>query len=141
VYQGDWYIMIAVTAGLVLLVGVLVTLAASGIYAIVSYSVSERTREIGIRTALGASRRTLILTILRRSLVQIGVGAVLGLPLAATILWNLRESESGAAPVVGVLLALVLAVGIAGLVGLFSCVVPTRRVLRVEASVALRGDG
>lgn len=141
VHQGDWYIMLAVTAGFVLLVGVLVAMAASGIYAIVSYSISERTREIGIRTALGATRRTLILTILRRSLVQIGVGAVLGLPLAATILMDLRETESGSAPFVGVLLALVLAVAIAGLVGLFSCLVPTRRILRVEASAALRGDG
>jgi ABC-type antimicrobial peptide transport system permease subunit len=73
--------------------------------------------------------------------VQIGVGALLGLPLAATILVRLRETESGTAPVVGILLALVLSVAIAGLVGLFSCLVPTRRVLRVEASAALRGDG
>ena len=134
--------MLAVTAGFVLLVGVLVALAASGIYAIVSYAVSERTREIGIRTALGASRNTLIVTILRRSLTQIGIGALLGLPLAVWILTSVRGGgNSEPSAVGGVVISLLLALAIAGLVGLLSCLIPTRRLLRVEASVALRGEG
>jgi predicted lysophospholipase L1 biosynthesis ABC-type transport system permease subunit len=68
VFQGDWYLSMAVAAGLALLVGILVAMAASGLYAIVSYSVSRRTREIGIRAALGASRGSLALVIVRRAL-------------------------------------------------------------------------
>ena len=81
IYQGDWYLMVAVTGGLGLLVVILIALAASGIYAIMSFSVSERTREIGIRTALGTPRRSLVITVLRRSLAQIGAGALLGMPM------------------------------------------------------------
>ena len=58
-----------------------IALATSGLYAMLSLSVSERTREIGIRAALGASRRALLMTILKRSLVQIGVGAAIGLAM------------------------------------------------------------
>ncbi|MHB1194647.1 MAG: ABC transporter permease [Longimicrobiales bacterium] len=142
VYQGDWYILAGVVVGLIILVGILSTLAVSGIYAMMSFSVSERTREIGIRTALGAPRGALVVTILRRALVQLGAGALLGMPVAALILLELLESSGqGGAPVLAFLFALALAVGIVGVIGLVSCVVPTRRVLRVEACEALRADG
>ncbi len=68
VRQGDWYLMISIAGGLALLVCILVALATTGLYAMLSLSVSERTREIGIRSALGGRRWTLVLTILRRSL-------------------------------------------------------------------------
>ena len=92
VQQGDWYLSIGITAGIVLLVGVLVVLAASGIHAIMAFSVSERTREIGIRSALGAGRHALLRTILRRALVQLGAGALLGVPLAAWFLLQFQDS-------------------------------------------------
>lgn len=142
VYQGDWYLSIGLAGGLLLLVGVLVFLAASGIYAMMSFSVSERTREIGIRSALGAPRSALVLTIVRRSLIQIGVGAALGLPLAAWIFFSLgRDSGRGPSGVSAIALAAGLAIGVVSLVGVAACLAPTRRVLGIAASDALRAEG
>ncbi len=140
VHQGDWYLVVAVAAGLTLLVGVLVALAASGIYAMLSLSVSERTREIGIRTALGAQRRAVVLMILKRSLAQIGIGAILGLPVAARVVHLTIGSTAGQSPLMSVLVATGLAVGLVLIVGVISCTMPTRRVLAVEASEAMRSD-
>ena len=142
VHQGDWYLMLGVAGGLILLVGVLVTLAVSGIYAMMSFSVSERTREIGIRTALGAPRGVLVATILRRTLVQLGLGAVLGMPLAGRFFSAVGGTPGdGGSPWLSFLTAFGLAVAIVGFIGLVSCLVPTRRVLGVEASEALRAEG
>lgn len=142
VHQGDWYLMLGVAGGLILLVGVLVTLAVSGIYAMMSFSVSERTREIGIRTALGAPRGVLVATILRRTVVQLGLGAVLGMPLAARFFSAVGgTSGGGGSPWLSFLTAFGLAVAIVVFIGLVSCLVPTRRVLSVEASEALRAEG
>lgn len=140
--QGDWYLFVALAAGLLVLVAVLLVLAASGIYAMMSFSVSERTREIGIRAALGASRRALVLTIMRRSLTQIGIGAVLGLPLAGRIYFVLRQDAGlGSSPILAVAVALGVAVGVVSLVGVGSCLAPTRRVLGITAGDALRAEG
>jgi hypothetical protein len=140
VHQSDWYLVVAIATGLMLLVGVLVALAASGIYAMLSLSVSERTREIGIRTALGAQRRTVVLMILERSLVQIGIGALLGLPIAARVV-HLTIGADGQSPMMSVAMALGLAAGLVLIVGAISCTIPTRRILAVEASEAMRSDG
>lgn len=142
VYQGDWYITLGVAGGLMLLVGVLVALAVSGIYAMLSFSVSERTREIGIRTALGAPRGVLVATILRRTLFQLGLGATLGIPLAARLSVAIGGMSGGSrSPLYASLMALGLAAALVVFIGLISCLVPTRRVLKVEASEALRMEG
>jgi ABC-type antimicrobial peptide transport system permease subunit len=133
--------MLAVTGGLGLLVVILIVLAASGIYAIMSFSVSERTREIGIRTALGAQRRSLVITVLRRSLTQIAVGALVGMPMAAWILIKFQQqSETGSA---GMALGITLALGVTVVTvgALFSCGAPTRRLLSIGATTALRAEG
>jgi len=140
-YQGDWYITVWLLVGLGVLVGVLVIMAASGIYAIVSYSVTQRTREIGIRSALGAADRSLVLTILRRTLLQLAWGAALGIPLA----WRLSY-EAGAPGVEdSTVMSLLVAIGVAATivvtVGLLSCLVPVRRILSVDPSEALRAEG
>ncbi|MCA9737531.1 MAG: ABC transporter permease [Gemmatimonadota bacterium] len=140
--QGDWYLILGVAAGLALLVAVLLVLVISGIYAMMSFSVSERTREIGVRAALGATRPRLVYTVLRRSLLQIGIGALLGLPLAARVFYELGlASGSRHATVGAVALALGLAVGAVAVVGASSCYVPMRRVLAIQPNEALRAEG
>jgi hypothetical protein len=142
VRQGDWYLVMGLAAGLVVLVGVLVAMATTGLYAMLSLSVAERTREIGIRSALGASRRALVMTILKRSLVQIAVGAAIGLPLAARFAFDLTGAPDGAGSMVqSMAVALGLATGIVVAVGLGSCLVPTRRILAIQAREAMHADG
>ncbi len=140
--QGDWYLVMALAGGLLVVVGVLVALAGSGLFAMLSLSVSERTREIGIRSALGAPKPALVMTILRRSLVQIGAGALIGLPFAARFVFELGDrSDGNLSPVMSVLSAVGFAGSVVLAVGLVSCLVPTRRVLAIEASDAMRADG
>jgi hypothetical protein len=142
VRPGDWYLVMGLAAGLVVLACVLVALATSGLYAMLSLAVSERTREIGIRAALGASRRTLLFTILKRSLVQVGLGAVIGLPIAARVVFELTGTPDGGGSVPrSMAVALGLSAGIVLLVGLSSCLAPTRRILAIEASEAMHADG
>lgn len=140
VYQGDWYLQLGIVGGLGLLVVVLVALAASGIYAMMSFSVSERTREIGIRTALGAGRGSVVVTILRRSLLQIGVGALVGVPLAGRLFFAVQEDGGRTSAGSAFLWALAFGVGVVTLVGLFSCLAPARRVLSIQPSEALRAE-
>ena len=141
VHQGDWYLMVGAAAGLTVLVGVLIALAASGIYAMLSLSVSERTREIGIRTALGAQRHAVVLMILKRSLVQIGIGAMLGLPIAARVVHETVGSTADQSPIASTLMTLGMAAGLVLIVAAISCTMPIRRILAVEASEAMRADG
>ncbi len=135
VFQGDWYLSVAIAGGLVLLVGTLVALAASALYAILSFTISERTREIGIRAALGAGTVSIVFSVLQRSLLQITFGVLLGMPLAAWFFRTWSGLES-----MGAELAATLAVGAGSmaLLGLLSCVAPTRRLLRIEPTEALR---
>lgn len=141
VRQGDWYLVMGLAAGLVVLACVLVALATSGLYAMLSLSVSERTREIGIRAALGASRRALLTTILRRSLVQIGIGALIGLPISARVVFEVTGTPNTGGSLAGsMVIALGLSASIVLFVGLSSCLVPTRRILAIEASEAMRAD-
>ena len=141
VRQGDWYLVMGVAAGLVVLVGVLIALATSGLYAMLSLSVSERTREIGIRAALGASRYALLMTILKRSLVQIGLGAAIGLPIAARSVFELTATSAAGAGWQSMGVGLGLSAGIVVLVALSSCLVPTRRILAIEAREAMHAGG
>jgi putative ABC transport system permease protein len=108
-------------------------LALSGIYAVMSFAVSRRTREIGIRVALGSSRPRVVFTILRRPLFQTAMGIVVG--GVFTFLWiNLW----GLTPA--------LALGTTGYivimfsVCLLACVVPARRALTIDPIAALRND-
>jgi putative ABC transport system permease protein len=111
-------------------------LAALGIYGTISYLVSERTHEIGIRLALGATRTKILGMILRQGLELAIAGAALGLVgalivshLMAGLLYGVRPTD----PVTFVGVAILL-IGIA----LLACYIPARRAMRVDPLVALR---
>lgn len=129
----------------VMLTAIALLLSLAGIYAVLSFTVARRTREIGVRVALGASRRRVVTAIFRRPLIQVGLGVAAGTVLIAigTI------AASGWAPDRGIDLsktgmsagqaALLLAYALLMLgVCLLACIVPTRRALGVEPTEALR---
>ncbi len=109
-------------------------LSAAGIYALMSFTVVQRTREFGIRTALGAQPRRVLLTVFVRAIRQLALGVVVGSLLSASAFVSIGLAPSRAA-------ALVLAVAIVMLVvGLLATLGPARRGLRIQAVEALRAD-
>jgi predicted permease len=111
-------------------------LAATGIFGVISYSVSRRTNEIGIRVALGASRHTILRMILRETLLLTLAGLAVGLPsaLAAShLLGHMLFNVSANDPATLAAVAFVLA-AVAALAGY----IPARRAMRVDPMVALR---
>jgi len=126
----------ATAVGILALLGLV--LAVIGLYGVLSYSVARRTREIGIRMALGASTRNTTGLELRRGMALAGIGAAVGLAgaLAATrLLSNMLYNVSPHDPVT---LAGVLATLAA--VSLAACYVPARRAVRVNPAAAVREE-
>jgi putative ABC transport system permease protein len=124
------------TALLGVFAGVGLALALLGVYGVVSYSVARRTREIGVRMALGAGRATVLRMVVRQGLTLVALGAAIGaagalgaVRVIASELYGVKPSDpwtfcAG--------LALILAVGS------LACWVPARRAMRVDPMVALR---
>jgi len=136
----DTSFMVWVKLGGGIFVGILLALSISGIYALMSFTVTERTREIGIRTALGARRKSIVFTIARRTLVQLGMGILIGMPLAGWILFQLKSL--GRIPTHSpVLLTALVGMGVMVLIGALACTVPTVRALRIMPTEALRDGG
>jgi ABC-type antimicrobial peptide transport system permease subunit len=123
-------ILLGVFAGLALL------LASVGIYGVISYVVGERTREMGIRMALGAQRSDILWLILRHGGTLAGAGVFLGLMLSiglARFMTGLLYGVRATDPVTFLAVAMLL-----GLVALAACCVPALRAARVDPMVALR---
>jgi putative ABC transport system permease protein len=141
-FEGDWYLLEAFVLGAALLVAVLLSLAASALYAILSLVVSQRTREIGIRVALGASRSVIARDVATRAVLQIGAGVLLGLPFAGALCYEFLELTGSGRSVPGaVVMASVLGMSVMLLVSLTACTVPTLRALRIAPVDALRHEG
>jgi predicted permease len=141
-FEGDWYFLRAFVLGAALLVGVLLSLAASALYAILSLVVSQRTREIGIRLALGANRWAIARDVSMRAVVQIGTGVLLGLPFAGALCYEFLELTGAGSSVPGaVAMASLLGMSVMLLVSLTACTVPTLRALRIAPVDALRKEG
>ena len=110
-------------------------LSAVGLYAVMAYAVTQRTQEIGVRMALGAGSRQVSWLILRRGLVQLGIGLGLGLAGAYALSQVLAEivAVSPTDPLTFISITVLLAA-----VALAACLIPARRATRVDPLVALR---
>jgi putative ABC transport system permease protein len=134
---GNGFFILRVGATLAAAMGLLgLTLAVVGVYGVVSFAASQRTHEIGIRMALGAEQRDILLLVLRQGLVLVIGGALFGVLLA----WALTRSM--AAVLVGVSptdpLTFVTATLLLTGIGLWACYSPARRAMRLDPMVALR---
>jgi ABC-type antimicrobial peptide transport system permease subunit len=109
-------------------------LSLAGVYSVMAFTVARRTREIGIRVALGADRRLLVIALFRRPVTQVAAGVAAGTLLVAVLV---REVGLSVANVGLVIAYAALMLGVC----LLACVVPTVRALRVEPVDALRADG
>ena len=125
-------VMLSIAGAMALLLGVV------GIYGVISYSVSQRTREIGIRMALGAQRPTLTAMFVRQGLQLTGIGVACGLVVAfismrlmSSILFNVSPVD----PVTYILITL----GVVA-TAYVACYLPSRRAATVDPVHALRAE-
>jgi len=126
----------ASVAGSLGIVGLL--LAAIGIYGVTAYMVTSRTREIGIRIALGAQPTSVVRMVLRQGMVLTGIGAAAGLVLAAAgsrLLGSLLFGVSGVDPLTFAGSAMLFIA-----IGLAACYTPARRATEIDATEALRQE-
>ena len=118
--------------------GMALVLAAVGIYAVISYNVAQKTREIGIRMALGAQQKSLKLLFVIRGLRWAALGAIVGLAAAAALSRLMKSLLFGIEPVdpltyAAVALGLLFAVAVASYL-------PARRITLIDPSEALRAE-
>ena len=111
-------------------------LSLAGVYAVTAFAVARRTREIGVRVALGARPLDVLTIVFKRPFVQmalgIGVGAILGFGLANDDLSEVHLDVLGNTAVF--VLSTILCCALA-------CIVPTRRALRIQPTEALKDEG
>jgi putative ABC transport system permease protein len=115
-----------------------VVLASIGVYGVIAYAVGQRSREFGIRLALGARRSEIVLVVMRRGAMLFGVGAAIGLAAAAasarvfsSLLFHVTAFD---------LVSFGAATAILFAVALTACGIPARRAAGVDPSVALRAE-
>jgi ABC-type antimicrobial peptide transport system permease subunit len=112
-------------------------LSGIGIYGVMSYLVAQRTREVGIRMALGATRRDIVRLVVGRGTLLIAVGIVIG-AVASVALQRLMSPLTFQASIVDS--ATVLAVAILAVTGVLACYLPALRAATVDPLVLLRAE-
>jgi hypothetical protein len=106
--------------------------SAAGLYALMSVAVARRTREIGIRIALGATRRHVLRSVFARAGRQLGGGIIVGNSIILFLAWR-ADSLTAALLVTSVITSVIMAT-----VGVLACAAPARRALRIQPTEALR---
>jgi predicted permease len=116
--------------------GLALLLASVGLYGVISYSVARRTREIGVRMALGARRGDVLQLVLRESMLLVTIGLVAGIPLALAstrvlhgFLFGLKSTDP---------LSLIAVIVLLGMVAVVAGFIPARRAAKIEPMLALR---
>jgi putative ABC transport system permease protein len=107
-----------------------------GLYGVLAFSVARRTREIGIRVALGAQRRDVLKLVMAHGMVLVFAGVALGLALSIGGMRLIQSLLFGVSPTNALTFALA-AVGLT-LVALLACFIPARRATKVDPLIALR---
>jgi len=125
-------VMLCVAGGMALLLGII------GIYGVISYSVSQRTREIGIRMALGAQRGTLTAMFVRQGLLLTSIGVGCGLVVAFIVMRLMSSLLFNVSPIDPLTYATITACVIAA--AYFACYLPSRRAAAVDPANALRSE-
>jgi predicted permease len=136
-FTGPVQLQLRISAGVSAAVGAVgMLLAAIGIYGVTAYTVTRRTREIGIRLAMGAQRSDVLLMVLRQGMALVLAGSAIGLLLAAASSRLLVRLLFGVPPLdpltFGIAAALLSAIGLA------ACYIPARRATQISAVEALR---
>ncbi|MEP6835003.1 MAG: ADOP family duplicated permease [Gemmatimonas sp.] len=128
----------AVASGAASLGGVALVLSFMGIFGVVAYAVSQRTREIGVRLALGAQKRDVLRMVIRQGMTPVLYGAAAGLVLAIAFTRVLDVFLFGVKPFD--LVSYVVAMVVVCTAALLACYFPARRAMRVDPVGALRAD-
>ena len=113
-------------------------LAAIGLYAVIAHSISQRTKEIGVRMALGAAAGNIRGMVLRDGMLPVAIGMILGLAASLAVNRILQSQLVGVSPydpatMAGAPMVLIL-------VALLACLIPARRAMNVDPAVALRHE-
>jgi predicted permease len=115
-------------------------LATAGVYALLSFTVARRTREIGIRAAIGADRRRILTGLFSRAFAQVGLGILAGsVPGVLLVALGAPEVASGSGAAMGIGSGLAIAAFMLTVTAL-ACIVPARRALSVDPTDCLRAD-
>ena len=117
--------------------GSILLLSAAGLYALMAFTVAQRRREIGIRSALGAQPRQLLAAVFRRALWQIGAGSAVGMLGAYLVGRYVPIEQIGGLPIPGILPG---AAAFMLLVGVLASLGPARHGLRIDPTEALRSE-
>jgi putative ABC transport system permease protein len=134
--ESVWRVDIPMVVGASAIVGIVslgLFMSASGIFSLMSVSIARRTREIGLRTALGASRLRLLGDVFRRALVLVGSGIAAGNLVLIFFVWLSDEAD-----LADIGRALLVTSSVMLAVGLLACLEPARRALRIHPSDALK---